>query len=552
MDKRILVILTVLLTIFSQGFAVNTSDNAFSFVKVVDYEDRFVLKPSGTIDDPQPDTLKYDDGNPMYVLTSMADYFTGVKFTAPVDFLARSVYISINNQNNNQSQSLTVKICADSNGVPGTVLDSMVVPAPVGQGWLDINLNTPLQFDYGENFHVYYNSPGGNFPSGRGWWSYFDGYSYINRTLISSDGIIWNGGVGDCMIRVGGEFEGTPQPMIELSSNEIVFAPVMAGETDRDTITISNPGIFLNLTITGIEIEATTPPNIFSIVNGNPPFTVEPMNNYDIILEFAPRDTGIFTSLMRIENDSPDSVVAVHLTGWCVPDPVSISLEPFNPPILIPVNGGSFEFNITLINNWRIPVDFDIWTMITLPLGGIYGPIQMLNDCTLPASAVVSRDKEQFVPAYAPSGSYTYKAYAGNYPDEIWAEDNFYFGKYVTSDGSGIVDNWDCYGDEFGGEEAAITSPTSKFVSLSAYPNPFNAQTVISFQLQAASNVSLDIFDVTGRVIRVQQAAPLHNQYMPAGSHSVVFDAEGMTSGVYFVRLEAGDFRGTQKILFIK
>ena len=88
------------------------------------------------------------------------------------------------------------------------------------------------------------------------------------------------------------------------------------------------------------------------------------------------------------------------------------------------------------------------------------------------------------------------------------------------------------------------------------YPNPFNAQTVISFQLQAASNVSLDIFDVTGRSVGALRATPgnalPHNQYMPAGSHSITFNAEGMTSGVYFVRLTAGDFRQTRKLLLIK
>ena len=91
----------------------------------------------------------------------------------------------------------------------------------------------------------------------------------------------------------------------------------------------------------------------------------------------------------------------------------------------------------------------------------------------------------------------------------------------------------------------------SECVLYSPYPNPFNASTVISFELQDAGFVSLKIFDITGRTAGLQNFVPI-NQYLPAGQHSVVFDAEGLTSGVYFVQLEAGENRQTRKILLIK
>ena len=83
------------------------------------------------------------------------------------------------------------------------------------------------------------------------------------------------------------------------------------------------------------------------------------------------------------------------------------------------------------------------------------------------------------------------------------------------------------------------------------YPNPFNQQTAISFELRDAGFVVLDIFDVTGRSVGIQNFEPLR-KWMSAGSHQVVFDADGLSSGVYFARLEVGDFRQTQKILLLK
>ena len=69
--------------------------------------------------------------------------------------------------------------------------------------------------------------------------------------------------------------------------------------------------------------------------------------------------------------------------------------------------------------------------------------------------------------------------------------------------------------------------------SLQVYPNPFNHQAAISFKLQASSQVELKVFDITGR-----EVASLVTGHLSLGKHKVVWDAEGMGSGVYFVRME--------------
>ena len=87
------------------------------------------------------------------------------------------------------------------------------------------------------------------------------------------------------------------------------------------------------------------------------------------------------------------------------------------------------------------------------------------------------------------------------------------------------------------------------FTALKCYPNPFNSRAVISFELPAAGQVKIDIFDITGRSVGVQYIEPLQ-----AGNHEIVWDAEGMASGVYLVRLTAdgGRLTAAEKVLLVK
>jgi tetratricopeptide (TPR) repeat protein len=88
---------------------------------------------------------------------------------------------------------------------------------------------------------------------------------------------------------------------------------------------------------------------------------------------------------------------------------------------------------------------------------------------------------------------------------------------------------------------------------LTAYPNPFNPTTIISYQLPVVSNVSLKVYDILGR-----EVAALANGTLEAGYHTATFDGSRLASGVYFVRLTAQPADGstliikTMKILMTK
>ncbi len=79
------------------------------------------------------------------------------------------------------------------------------------------------------------------------------------------------------------------------------------------------------------------------------------------------------------------------------------------------------------------------------------------------------------------------------------------------------------------------------------YPNPFNPTTVISYQLSVDSKVTLRIFDLLGQVV-----ATLVDGAVRAGEHMAVFEGGNLSSGVYFYRLQAGEYVETRKMILTK
>ena len=90
------------------------------------------------------------------------------------------------------------------------------------------------------------------------------------------------------------------------------------------------------------------------------------------------------------------------------------------------------------------------------------------------------------------------------------------------------------------------STPTQPFL-FNNYPNPFNSQTTISFNLPASQLVELKIFNSVGREITT-----LVNGTLNAGIHSFNFNAAGLTSGIYFCRMDCKAYRKTIKINYLK
>jgi hypothetical protein len=129
----------------------------------------------------------------------------------------------------------------------------------------------------------------------------------------------------------------------------------------------------------------------------------------------------------------------------------------------------------------------------------------------------------------------------------------YYHALSLTSDGGFYV-----AGDQ--GDDALIeryafpaakgTSPvaaTPARYDLSAYPNPFNPVTTLSLALPQAGPVTVDLYDVNGRLVR-----QLLHGTLAAGVQQITLDGSALPSGIYFVRLQAPAFTRTQKLVLMK
>ena len=87
----------------------------------------------------------------------------------------------------------------------------------------------------------------------------------------------------------------------------------------------------------------------------------------------------------------------------------------------------------------------------------------------------------------------------------------------------------------------------TEYILYQNFPNPFNPTTTIKYQIPEMSFVSLKVYDVLGNEI-----VTLINEEKPIGSYEVEFDGRGLSSGIYFYKLQAGSFVETKKMILLK
>ncbi len=109
-------------------------------------------------------------------------------------------------------------------------------------------------------------------------------------------------------------------------------------------------------------------------------------------------------------------------------------------------------------------------------------------------------------------------------------------GLFYETDGFGVLDA--TVADAFAPDQFSLSN---------AYPNPFNAVTKIVSGLPTDSDVSVQVFNLTGQLITT-----LLNGDQTAGFHTIMWDADDAPSGIYFVKMEAGEFVATRKLTLLK
>ncbi len=231
-----------------------------------------------------------------------------------------------------------------------------------------------------------------------------------------------------------------------------------------------------------------------------------------------------------------------------------------NPQITIPGGGGSFQFwgiiennspNVVFIDNGIHQIEPDGTDNLIALYNNIrvrpYQRLAYLNTVNVPGGAETGMwaERVEYGDIPAQDGGYQFGFYKqppvssddlGRVAVSEWSYD--LFGRVIVSD---VRDPLDL---DMSKLQDAI--PTD-FALNGNYPNPFNPETTIHYQLPEASDVTLDIYNVLG-----QKVETLINGHQEAGMKTIKWDASSYSSGVYFAKLSDGANVATKKMMLVK
>jgi uncharacterized delta-60 repeat protein len=202
-------------------------------------------------------------------------------------------------------------------------------------------------------------------------------------------------------------------------------------------------------------------------------------------------------------------------------------------------------------------------TLWTRTYGGIYGDYAHSVQQTADGGYIVAGSTEPFG---ACLGTDFYLVKTDSQGDTLWTrtyggnnEDVAYSGQQTT-DGSYILagytesfgaGNLDFYlvktGPESQDSEPMTVSIPERYILYPNFPNPFNANTEIVYELPKVGRVSLSVFNLLG-----EEVVSLVDGVQAAGRHTVAFDGSGLASGVYLYRLQAEGFVQAKKMVLMK
>jgi hypothetical protein len=218
----------------------------------------------------------------------------------------------------------------------------------------------------------------------------------------------------------------------------------------------------------------------------------------------------------------------------------------------VPSGGGNLNFGVYIENVGTTTANFDAWLDISYEGGPPTTVVQRYLTGFGPGWIINRPDAWFPIPASYAAGNYTMTGKVGDHPDNVWASSGFPFSKSGVYNGGTFTpfvpdvyfpDPFLIAGSE---EDFALVKP-EQFELSQNYPNPFNPLTTIAFSLPEAAHVKLTVFNVRG-----QEISTLVDEMRTAAVHEVVWDASDLASGLYFYRIEAGNYSAVRKMMLIK
>lgn len=236
---------------------------------------------------------------------------------------------------------------------------------------------------------------------------------------------------------------------------------------------------------------------------------------------------------------------------------VFVTLTPDHDPTVIGPGGGYYGFNAQIENQDEFTAQLDAWSEYILPGDIVYGPIDLFEGITLPAGFTLDVNVIEEIPWYAPEGTYQFVVKIGDYPEAIDSS-SFEIVKIELPLANNAFTEWNSHG-WFGSEpidkEALINElevemeilPTNYEIS-EVYPNPFNPMAKVRISLPQASQLTVKVYNITG-----QEVVTIYQGMHDAGIHNLTFNANGLASGIYFVRASVpGHLNQVQKVMLLR
>jgi CSLREA domain-containing protein len=237
------------------------------------------------------------------------------------------------------------------------------------------------------------------------------------------------------------------------------------------------------------------------------------------VAALAPPGYYRYATLVGTYPDDSLALSAFRFTKEEQPYPPLVSAVPDDPPVVIPPEGGAFDFVVTVRSQQTFGLrQWDVWGTITTPDGTVVEPTFGPDVVELGPGDAVARTQSQVIPGSGPAGSYVYRVYAGAYPEPDGEGASFGFEKLVDT-----------------ASEPGAGGPTA-FALHEVRPNPFASWATLAYDVPERTHVRLVVYDVLGREVAV-----LVDREREAGRHEAAFDGHELAPGTYFVRLEAGD-----------
>lgn len=246
-----------------------------------------------------------------------------------------------------------------------------------------------------------------------------------------------------------------------------------------------------------------------------------------------------------LSSDDIAGILAIYGAGG-TPN-LTVDLNPTGSTT-VPAGGGSIPYTVTIHNNGTSTANFAGWTEYVNFQGQSMGYVIQRPSLSLAGGGTINRSLTLYIAGSVPAGTYTYycRTAASIGATPYYAQDSFPFTKTALDNGEPWISQTSSTGWD---DPQMIMSPVipERFQVSGAYPNPFNPETTIQFDLPKVAHLNLAIYDLQGR-----KMVDLLDGALEAGHYTAKWNAANYPSGTYIYRLTSDLGNVSGKLVLMK